>query len=128
MNMNRYRRGFELLGLDANRLDHVRRAPDEASARDRLRLLQADVRRAWKAKAFEYHPDRNADCPDAEEKFKMLNSFVSNVQSLKLQPVRKIPCWNYSTGFASGTSASVTSTDIGGHTTVVINGVVFRGR
>jgi len=117
MNVNYYRRGFAMLGMSAGGLDFVQRAPDEWSARDRLRLLRADVKRAWKVKAFELHPDRNPDDQQSIETFKELNAFVQRFQSLELSEIRKTPIWHFErTGDFRDRDLSVT----------VVGGVVFR--
>lgn len=117
MNVNYYRRGFAMLGMSAGGLDFVQRAPDEWSARDRLRLLRADVKRAWKAKAFQLHPDRNNDDPQAIEAFKELNEFVRRFQALELSQIRKTPIWHFErAGNFGDCDLSVT----------VVGGVVFR--
>lgn len=96
---------FELLGIEWDRLAHVQSAGDMRQANDRLLVLQADIRAAWKAKAFELHPDRNPGDSEAEAAFKRLSEFVAKVATLKIVPSR-IPMWTRTAPAQTTTSST----------------------
>lgn len=96
---------FELLGIEWDRLAHVQSAGDIRQANDRLVVLQADIRSAWKAKAFELHPDRNPGDAEAEATFKRLNAFVAKMATLKIVPSR-IPMWTRTAPVQTSTAST----------------------
>lgn len=56
---------------------------EEAGAR--LADMQAAIKKAWKTKALELHPDRTGDDPEKTEKFKRLNTVHEWFTAIKLR-------------------------------------------
>jgi len=52
---------------------------------------EEDIRRAFRKKAMEFHPDRNKS-PDAEEKFKEINEAYQVLSDFAVRPIRESRC------------------------------------
>jgi hypothetical protein len=71
--------------------------------------------RRYKPLAFKWHPDRNPDNPEVEEKFKLLTPILSDLDRLKLippgpQPIVRVIHFPRTSPFGGSVTTSTTST------------------
>jgi hypothetical protein len=82
---------LEEMGVTAQRLQEVRKAPTFEEAQRRLAQLKTDTKKAFRKLALKYHPDHNPGNAEALEKFKKLPEVRAFVEKLdvarQVQPV-----------------------------------------
>ena len=76
---------MEALGVLPQHMQKIQRMPYPQAVRG-LEALKAEARKRYKRAAFEWHPDRNQDDPDAEAKFKALGAVLADLEKLRVQP------------------------------------------
>lgn len=74
-----------MLGMGKADLDPLIRAPI-AEANATLDRLKSELPRKFREAAFELHPDRNPDDPDASEKFKLLVRVRGILEKITVSP------------------------------------------
>lgn len=83
--------GLEELGLDPdeiqNMVQKVRGAPNIATARAHFQTFREAVRKVWKKKVFELHPDRNGG---DDSSFKKIVEVMKILDAIEVKPRERL--------------------------------------
>lgn len=93
------------LGVQPQEFQRIGTLPTYEARCEALTVLKADLRKRFKRAALLLHPDRTGDDPEKTEQFKVLVTFMEQVEQLQVRP--PAPPVQY---YQFATSASSTST------------------